>query len=398
MALSKRAIGELKELGEELKENRGVLEESPEEQTKQSLILPFLEILGYSTRKIGEVSWEAALQNGRIDCKVLVGNSVLLIECKKLAVKLTNTVSKQLGQYFDSCQIDNKIGIATNGDDYWFFKDGEKPGYMNPEPFYKFSLSSMRDLDFEALEQFTKEKMMEYNPSQDKLYDKFREACIEVFGQMKKGNIPDKVMNYIYYKANMEYSVSELDDSRLNEIAVEVLNNILEIKCEKDAEEANIKKDKNNSNSVRTKKPRVEHKELEIGKEYIFTDNNLADYKGCTFEYAVLMGEKIEDISGRQLLIKIIKDAIEKEAGNKEKLLEEYGGDKGNFRIVQGDNASKEFVYIKECDVSVYTKSGIDTILRFIVKIFDTLNYPYSSLVLCIKNKSELKAKENGNT
>lgn len=111
-----------------------------EETTKQALILPLLDILGFSpfdpTRVKAEFSadFPGAKASERVDyalfCHMV---SVMFIEAKAWAEKLTNHCP-QLARYFNATP-EVAIAAITNGREWRFFTDLVNKNVMDAEPF-----------------------------------------------------------------------------------------------------------------------------------------------------------------------------------------------------------------------------------------------------------------------
>jgi len=89
-----------------------------EEATKNALIMPFIQALGYDVFNPSEVIPEFTSDVGtkkgeKVDYAIMQENKiVMLIECKGVNDKLTNH-DTQLIRYFHTCEA--KFAILTNG-------------------------------------------------------------------------------------------------------------------------------------------------------------------------------------------------------------------------------------------------------------------------------------------
>lgn len=130
-----------------------------EEATKTALILPFLSALGYDTANPLEVMPEApcAIKGfDRIDYILSAdGEYRMLVECKHWRENLDNHV-KQLEQYFQAAikPYGTQIGLLTNGIEYRFFADTDRPNIMDDIPFFVFDISQPTDKAIERLKMF----------------------------------------------------------------------------------------------------------------------------------------------------------------------------------------------------------------------------------------------------
>ncbi len=120
-----------------------------EETTKQALILPLLDILGFSpfdpTRVKAEYSadFPGAKASERVDYALFChAVSVMFIEAKAYSEKLTNHCP-QLSRYFNATP-EVAIAAITNGREWRFFTDLSNKNVMDTEPFLV--------LDFEHLD------------------------------------------------------------------------------------------------------------------------------------------------------------------------------------------------------------------------------------------------------
>jgi len=130
-----------------------------EEATKQSLILPFLQALGYDVFNPNEIVPEFTTDIGtkkgeRIDYAILSqGKPVVLIECKTITDKLDKADS-QLLRYFHVSPA--RFGILTNGIDYKFFTDLVEANKMDEKPFLQINILNIKEQDIVELKKFHK--------------------------------------------------------------------------------------------------------------------------------------------------------------------------------------------------------------------------------------------------
>ena len=134
---------------------------STEEATKQSLVLPFLQALGYNVFDPTEIEPEFTADVGikqgeKVDYAVMSdGEPVILIECKKISDNLSSDHRvSQLYRYFGATSV--RIGVLTNGMIYRFFSDLESPNVMDTSPFLEVDLEHLDARAIERLGRFTK--------------------------------------------------------------------------------------------------------------------------------------------------------------------------------------------------------------------------------------------------
>lgn len=130
-----------------------------EEATKNALIMPFLQAMGYDVFNPMEVMPEYTCDIGtkkgeKIDYAILKDNDpIILIECKHWQQDLT-LHDNQLLRYFHASTA--KFGLLTNGIIYRFYTDLETPNKMDEKPFLEINLLDLRDTAIEELKKFHK--------------------------------------------------------------------------------------------------------------------------------------------------------------------------------------------------------------------------------------------------
>ncbi|MBC7471932.1 MAG: type I restriction enzyme HsdR N-terminal domain-containing protein [candidate division SR1 bacterium] len=132
-----------------------------EQATKQYLITPLLQILGYNLSDPSQVVPEfGADVRGRkgekVDYAILQnGKPVILIECKHHTEDINNHLV-QLHKYFIQCE-EAKFAVVTNGIKYSFFTDLDNKNIMDKHPFLEIDLENLRPNQIEELRKFHKE-------------------------------------------------------------------------------------------------------------------------------------------------------------------------------------------------------------------------------------------------
>lgn len=150
----KDAIKQLSERVDKLKDNL-----QTEEATKNALIMPFVQALGYDVFNPLEVLPEFTCDIGtkkgeKIDYAIFVdGKPAILIECKHWKQDLT-LHDNQLLRYFHVSEA--KFGLLTNGIEYRFYTDLETPNKMDEVPFLSFSIQDIKQNHIEELKKFHK--------------------------------------------------------------------------------------------------------------------------------------------------------------------------------------------------------------------------------------------------
>lgn len=130
-----------------------------EEATKNALIMPFINILGYDVFNPFEVTPEFVADLGtkkgeKVDYAILKDEKpIILVECKHHKEKL-DPHSSQLFRYFHTTQA--KFGLLTNGITYRFYTDLVEANKMDEKPFFEFNITEIRDAEIEELKKFHK--------------------------------------------------------------------------------------------------------------------------------------------------------------------------------------------------------------------------------------------------
>jgi hypothetical protein len=131
-----------------------------EEATKNAMVMPFIQILGYNVFDPLEVTPELIADVGtkkgeKVDYAILRdGKPIMLFECKKAGAELSINHASQLFRYFHVTAA--RFGVLTNGLVYRFFTDLEQPNKMDEKPFFEFDILDFKDRDVDELKKFAK--------------------------------------------------------------------------------------------------------------------------------------------------------------------------------------------------------------------------------------------------
>lgn len=148
----------LLELQKRTIEHREVL--LTEEAAKTALVMPFLQSLGYDVFNPSEVVPEFTADVGtkkgeKVDYAICdTGKVTILVECKPSTAELSINHAAQLFRYFSV--TDARLAVLTNGVNYQFYSDVEKPNKMDDRPFFTFSMDAIKPGDIKTLEKFAK--------------------------------------------------------------------------------------------------------------------------------------------------------------------------------------------------------------------------------------------------
>jgi len=133
---------------------------STEEATKNALVMPFINALGYNVFDPTEVTPELTADVGtkkgeKVDYAILKdGKPIILMEVKCCGVNLANVHASQLFRYFAVTEA--RFGILTDGLEYRFFSDLEAANKMDDKPFFIFNLLNYDETAVEELKKFGK--------------------------------------------------------------------------------------------------------------------------------------------------------------------------------------------------------------------------------------------------
>ena len=151
-------IDELRALAARITNTKDMI--STEEATKNAMVMPFIQSLGYNVFDPLEVTPELISDIGtkkgeKVDYAILRdGKPIILFECKKAGGDLNINHASQLFRYFHV--TDARFGILTNGIVYRFFTDLEHPNKMDDKPFFEFNVLDFKEQDVEELKKFAK--------------------------------------------------------------------------------------------------------------------------------------------------------------------------------------------------------------------------------------------------
>lgn len=151
-------IDQLRALSTRIENTKNVIQ--TEEATKNAMIMPFIQLLGYNVFDPLEVTPELVADIGtkkgeKVDYAILRdGKPIILFECKKCGGDLSINHAAQLFRYFHVTEA--RFGILTNGLNYRFFTDLEQPNKMDEKPFLEFNILDFKDQEVDELKKFAK--------------------------------------------------------------------------------------------------------------------------------------------------------------------------------------------------------------------------------------------------
>jgi len=151
-------IDQLRALATRIAASKDIIQ--TEEATKNAMIMPFIQLLGYNVFDPMEVTPELIADIGtkkgeKVDYAVLrEGKPIMLFECKKSGSDLHINHASQLFRYFHVTAA--RFGVLTNGLTYKFFTDLEQPNKMDEKPFFEFNILDFKERDVDELKKFAK--------------------------------------------------------------------------------------------------------------------------------------------------------------------------------------------------------------------------------------------------
>lgn len=151
-------IDQLRALSARIAATKGMIQ--TEEATKNAMVMPFIQALGYNvfdpTEVTPELCADVGLKKGeKVDYAILRdGKPIILFECKKSGGDLNINHAGQLFRYFHVTAA--RFGVLTNGLIYRFFTDLEQPNKMDEKPFFEFNILDFKDRDVDELKKFAK--------------------------------------------------------------------------------------------------------------------------------------------------------------------------------------------------------------------------------------------------
>ena len=120
-----------------------------EEATKNALVMPFIQALGYDVfnprEVVPEFTADVGIKKGeKVDYAIKHDDAIIaLVECKTAGANLSEANMSQLLRYFHATQA--RIAVLTNGVRYRFYADLDAANKMDARPFLELDLADLRD-------------------------------------------------------------------------------------------------------------------------------------------------------------------------------------------------------------------------------------------------------------
>ncbi|WP_080206502.1 type I restriction endonuclease [Salmonella enterica] len=277
-----------------------------EETTKQALIMPFLDILGFTPCDPRRVKAEYSADfpgvkvNERVDYALFCHDvPVIFIEAKSFSEKIDNHCP-QLSRYFNSTP-EVTISAITNGIEWRFFTDLKQKNIMDSTPFLKLRMDSLSHSDIAQLFRFRYDKFkpealrtlaeesVYLNAFTKTISSSLREADLEFVRYVAGRSNIERQLNQRFLesvtplvKQAVERAVSAMVVSGLSTQPAEPVGDV-----EKSSANQNIVNE-DNPNIITTAK---ELELLERVKQIIQTEDNI-EYKDTESYFGILLDGK----------------------------------------------------------------------------------------------------------
>ena len=196
-----------------------------EAQTRQYMIEPMCEVLGFSRSDAKDMLTELNAGWGKNNKKadlglIIKGNKAeIIIECKQLGKKLTEKNADQLNGYFASTE-GSKIGVLTNGIEWRFYTEYRDKNILHPNPFLVIDFTEIDDTKIEQFAQFHKN-----NPDTNFLAKILEEAQDTFFLEGFNGALTEELLNPSDNFIKAIYS--RMAGQRLNDTVKEKLRGLI---------------------------------------------------------------------------------------------------------------------------------------------------------------------------
>lgn len=211
----KDSILQLSERIEKLKDNI-----TTEEATKNAFIMPLISALGYDVfnplEVVPELDCDLVKKKGeKIDYAIMKdGTPILLIECKHWSQNL-NLHDTQIKKYFVASNA--RFGVLTNGIEYRFYTDLEKPNIMDEKPFLVVNMLNLSDIEIERIKQFHKSYFDESNVLSTAQELKYTTELRSILGSEFSSPSPDFV----------KYFTKQIYEGQVNQKVIEQFTPII---------------------------------------------------------------------------------------------------------------------------------------------------------------------------
>lgn len=248
-----------------------------EETTKQMLIIPFIEILGYDRKNPAEFQAEYSPSNTPNKVKVdYFVNKCIFIEAKPFGRNIDKDIDQVANYHNNSNEVE--LSILSNGTKFYFFTSETKGNVMINEPFFTFDLFDYSIEDLETLVYFTKDR---YN------YDVLINVATE-------NRMINKITTEVY---NFLDNVESIKDvlNPVNSFSSEILSRIVAIATERAVVLKGEEYESERKQQVILKYSEDQLKSL--GKYELHEELNHTVFIPCKEQFDKIVNTKAEDYS-----------------------------------------------------------------------------------------------------
>lgn len=210
---------------------------STEEATKTSLVLPFLQLLGYDIFNplefVPEYTADTGTKKGeKVDYAIMKNNDpIIIIEVKPVNMELNTKHINQLFRYFTVTKA--RFAILTNGVTYRFYSDLEETNKMDLFPFFEINILDLKTDTITELKKFKKDsfdiKGILNSASELKYISLLKNAIAEQFNNPSEQFVRALIKN-IYSGVKTQAVIDkfrELTLTAINEYISDLLNDKL---------------------------------------------------------------------------------------------------------------------------------------------------------------------------
>lgn len=366
-----------------------------EEATKQWYVMPLLVALGYdpfSSDILPEYTLDVGTKQGeKVDYALQINNQpVAIVECKQFNTQLSDKHISQLYRYFAITDV--HIAILTNGDDYWFFTDSNKPNIMDLIPYYKVRISDASENELLKLEMYSKDSIQRADVNKVVQQERFKTACKELITGLRDNQIPAWLLIALAQKAGIqEADKSILAEHLYNEVKsvfnIDGLSTNATIIPESETDttiSGSASTFRHNGNLSARAESKKYMSNIKLNHYYVFNDYSDGDWKHHKLDKALIFGKEYENINGKALLINTIERMFELNKFTRESILAEPRFDV-NYRINATPDGGTLMKYLETYDVYVETSWSLDGIVRFISKLCDFAGVTYDNIKIAFK-------------
>lgn len=350
-----------------------------EAETKQSIILPILQLLGWQVFDTDEVSPEFSIENTRVDFALRVASdNKVFIEVKRINQELEKHQEQLLAYSF---KHGVQLSVLTNGMSWWFYLPLQE-GSWDQRKFYTIDMYSQ---DFEKIG----EVLSNFLAREKIANGKALKNAKSFYGNKKQKNIIQINMPIAWSKLHIE------GDELLVELLAETTEKVCGYRPEDNdvseflfaiANQGQLKSEKPKETIKKTIKSReVETNIPSSSNELYFLNTNFTATKITGF---VFLNNNISVSSWKQLLVKFV-EKINSLHHSEFDIITNVSGQKKPY-FTKNNNELREPQQILNTDFFVETNLSANNIVSIIRKILTVFNYNENDLKIELSKQKTL--------